>query len=199
MGTTTKTTAAKSAPRRRGGTTGNRLSLVARYRKGERIVEMRNRVKPVTWAEIAKREGISERWAKKIYESFSAGGDDVDERSAAGHIDDTLRLYALAVEELLEIADEARSLGRFSAATGALRTALETRTADLALRRAAGRLPVDLHNASSGDESRRMFDAMVDVLRDADLPPETLARLEAIAAGGRALPATIDGSAVGDG
>ncbi len=119
-----------------------------------------DRARGVIWPEIANRQGLSERQARRVVEAWWSRRpvEDVDPDAI---VRETLRACAQDLNDLAVLAVETRNdavrLGAIKAHADVLRSRIE-------ILRSIGQLPFDWRRWQAANEERRLFERLLTVL-----------------------------------
>lgn len=187
-GGATAATPAKSSTASRSRRAGAvHLSPLDRVARARRVAAARSKQRPDSWPTIAKREGISEKTARRVYDDWLTWRG----RRAAPEvlIDDTLDTIEAALLELDDVILAATKAGNLNARVGAVRLMLEAVAGRWDVMRAAGLVRPNMARWQEGQENRAIWEAMIRVLKRHDVGQEVLDELLEV------VPDTIDGQA----
>lgn len=152
---------------------GGRLRAVEKVERDRRVVIDRNR--GLSWPEVARRNGLEERQARRVYAEWRE-----EELEAFAEFDaldaamEMLARYEAIESELALTAAEAK---QDSVRVGALRTQADVMERRLALQQAVGLLPRRLHGLDTARDMRDVATGILGVMDEYELPDEATEKI----------------------
>lgn len=181
-----KTTPAKTTPRRRpskddlarGGK--NHLTAAAKRDRDSEVVRLR--LQPMTWKDVAKATGLSDRQCRTIWKEFQkvkkseiAGLDAVD------WVVETYEFYETQIARLgvlaADVKDEDKTGASTPAKVGALNAQRAAKSEQTALLQATGFLATDLGKVREDIALREILEELLAVFDEMGVPAEVEERL----------------------